>query len=175
MLVSNYKSMLHNILEELRSHLYHNGSLKSYTRMCSLHCFILDFSFVFRYPKQCIHISPFWTTFMNHTLFDRQYVNLTLVLSIIHQHIQCSPDGQPQIINYISLLVAAICFRLLHYPFWGPKFSLLCFTIVYDISKNIPLQFLYTLIILNKSVLPAMNSVTKKTVFLDVQTCSTYT
>jgi len=36
--------------------------------------------------------------------------------------LQCSPDGQPQIINYISLLVAEICFHLLHYPSWGTKF-----------------------------------------------------
>jgi len=112
---------------------------------------------------------------MNHTIFDRKYVNLTHVLSIIHKNIQCCPDGQPQIINYISLLVAAICFHLLHYPSWGHKFSLLCFTIIYDLSKNIRLQFLYKLITLNKSVLTEMNSVTKKTVFLDVQTYSTYT
>jgi len=49
-------------------------------------------------------------------IFDRQYVNLTHVLGIIHKHMQCSPDRQPQIINYISLLIAAVCFHLLHYP-----------------------------------------------------------
>ena len=49
-------------------------------------------------------------------------VTVHKMLSITQKHMQCSPDGQLQIINYIPLLVAEICFLLLHYLSWGNKF-----------------------------------------------------
>ena len=83
--------------------------------------------------------------YSNHNTFDRGYINLTNVLSITHKHIlQCSSDGQPQIINYISLLVAEMCFHLLHYPYWGTKFQSVCFTIVNDISKIYLCSYVHT-------------------------------
>ena len=98
----------------------------NHTCGCVLYIAIMqDFSFVFRYSIQCIHISPFWSTFKNHKIFDTQYVNLTNVLSTTHKHMQHSPDGQPQIFDYISLLVAEINFLLLHYSSSGNKFNLL--------------------------------------------------
>ena len=68
-------------------------------------------------------------------------VTVHKMLSITHKHMQCSLDGQLQIINYIPLLVAEISFLLLHYPSWGTKFLSLCFTIVNDLSKLYPLQY----------------------------------
>ena len=80
--------------------------------------------------------------------------------------LQCSPDGQPQIISYISLLVAEMCIH----P-GASNFSLFASQQLMKYPKYTS-AVTYTLIILNKSVLSQMNSVTKKTVFVDVQTCS---
>ena len=49
-------------------------------------------------------------------------VTIYKMLSITHKHMQCSTDGQLQIINYIPLVVAEINFLPLHYPSWGTKF-----------------------------------------------------
>jgi hypothetical protein len=48
---------------------------------------------------------------------------------------QCSPDDQPQIINYISLRVAKIIFLLLYYPTWNNTFFSFLFTTVNDTPK----------------------------------------
>jgi len=52
--------------------------------------------------------------------------NLTNVLGIAHKHMQCSLDGQKQLINYISLREAEICFHILYYPPCGSQI-LVCF------------------------------------------------
>jgi hypothetical protein len=135
LLVANWESKLHNIPEERRSQIRQSGSLKSNTKMLFPYIATMqDLSFIFRYPTQCIHISPFWSTLKNHKIFDRQYVNLTNVLRSTPQHMQCAPDGQPQLINHISLLEPEILFfyYIIH-P--GPTNFSVCFTRVNDISK----------------------------------------
>jgi len=48
---------------------------------------------------------------------------------------QCSPDYQPQIINYTSLHVAKISFLLLYYPTWDNTFFSFLLTTFNDTTK----------------------------------------
>jgi hypothetical protein len=104
-------------------------------QMCSIYCHHARLLFCFQIANTVYAHFTILSTLKNHKIFHRQYVNLTNVLTTIYKHMQCSPDGQPQIIDYVSPLVAEISFLLLHYPSWDTKFWSVCFTTVNDISK----------------------------------------
>jgi hypothetical protein len=89
----------------------------NHTQGCILYTAIMqDFSYVFKYSTVYKHFSIL-KHIKNHKIFDTQYVNLKNVLITTHKHMQHSPDGQTQIFDFISLLVAEIYVLLVHYPF----------------------------------------------------------